>query len=168
MAMSPYVRQLRDAVGQARLFIPSVAGLVRANGRRLLLVRSRDGGSWTTPGGAIELDETPATAVVREVWEETGLVVRPERIFGVYGGPGFVVRYSNGDETQYLSTMFDCDIVSGELRPDGDETTAVRFFTLDEARELRLAPWLTDVLPRLYEVTSAPWFEATTWRPAIE
>lgn len=168
MAISPYVRRLRDAVGQARLFIPSVAGLVRTTGRRLLLVRSRDGGAWTTPGGAIELDETPATAVVREVWEETGLVVRPQRIFGVFGGPGFVVRYSNGDETQYLSTMFDCEIVSGELRPDGEETTAVRFFTLDEAHELRLAPWLADVLPRLYDATSAPWFEATSWRPSLE
>jgi 8-oxo-dGTP diphosphatase len=164
--MSPYVRRLRDVVGQARLFIPSVAGLVRANGRRLLLVRSRDGGAWTTPGGAIEPDETPATAVVREVWEETGLVVRPERIFGVFGGPAFVVRYANGDETQYISTMFDCEIESGELRPDGDETMAVRFFTLDETRELRVAPWLADILPRLYDVRSSPWFEATNWRPS--
>lgn len=158
MAISPYVRRLRNALGHERLFIPSVTGLIR-DGDRLLLVQSSDNGEWSTPGGAIELDETPATAVVREVLEETGLRVTPSRLFGVYGGPRFVVRYPNGDETQYLSTMFECSIVSGELRPDGEETVAARFFTLDEARGLRLSPWLVHVLPRLYDSTSVPWFE---------
>lgn len=167
MPISPYVRRLRDAVGHERLFIPSVAGLIR-DGDRLLLVQSRDDGAWSTPGGAIELDETPATAVVREVWEETGLVVTPRRLFGVYGGPDFLVRYPNGDETQYLSTMFDCSIESGEPRPDGDEVTSVRFFTLDEARQLPLSPWLVRVLPRLFDVTSPPWFEHSAWSPATD
>jgi ADP-ribose pyrophosphatase YjhB (NUDIX family) len=164
--MSPYVGRLRQAVGRERLFIASVSGLVRTEDNRLLLVQSRDDGAWSTPGGAIELDEIPATAVVREVWEETGLIVRPIRVFAVYGGPRFLVRYPNGDETQYLSTMFDCVVESGEPRPDGDETSAVAFFTLDEARRLRLSPWLVDLLPRLFEAESAAWFEPTDWRPS--
>jgi len=165
MVMSPYVRRLRDAVGHARLFVPSVAGLVRARDGGLLLVRSRDDGSWTTPGGAIELDETPATAVVREVWEETGLLVKPTRVFAVHGGPAFVVRYPNGDETQYLSTMFECEIAGGELRADGEETTDAAFLTLREAASRPLQPWLVSVLPRLYEATATPWFEPPSWRP---
>jgi 8-oxo-dGTP pyrophosphatase MutT (NUDIX family) len=158
MAISPYVRRLRDALGHERLFIPSVSGLIR-DGNRLLLVQGRDTGEWSTPGGAIELDETPASAIVREVLEETGLVVTPRRLFGVYGGPDFLVRYPNGDETQYLSTMFECSVESGEAHPDGEETTSVRFFTLDEAQAVPLSPWLVRVLPRLFEATSAPWFE---------
>jgi 8-oxo-dGTP pyrophosphatase MutT (NUDIX family) len=165
MPISPYVRRLRDAVGSERLFLPSVAGLVRAPGGRLLLVQNRDTGDWTTPGGVIEVDETPATAVAREVWEETGILVTPRLLFGVYGGPHFLVHYPNGDETQYISIMFECDVVSGEPRPDGDETMDVRFHTLDEARALRLSPWLVEVLARLYDQTSLPWFEPTDWRP---
>jgi len=165
MSMSPYVRRLREAVGAARLFIPSVAGLVRADGGRLLLVRTADDGSWTTPGGAIELDEAPATAVVREVWEETGLIVTPTRLFAVHGGPAFVVRYPNGDETQYISAMFECDVTGGELRPDGDETTAAAFFTQSEAAGLLLSPWLVNMVPRLYDVRAAPWFEPPSWSP---
>jgi 8-oxo-dGTP pyrophosphatase MutT (NUDIX family) len=165
MAISPYVRQLREALGQTRLFLPSAAGLVRADGNRLLLVQDRETLRWTTPGGVMELDETPAEAVVREVWEEAGLLVRPRALFGVYGGPKFLVRYPNGDETQYVSIMFECEIESGEPRPDGDETVAVRYFTLDEARQLPMSPWLIDVLPRLYEPASVPWFESTAWRP---
>ena len=90
MPMSPYVRELRERLGNRRLLMPSVAGIVRDAQRRVLLVRQQDNGVWSTPGGIIELEDTPADAVVREVWEETGLVVRPQRIIGVYGGPGFV------------------------------------------------------------------------------
>ena len=106
MPISPYIRDLRAHVGRRRLLMPSVAGIVRDARNRVLLVRQQDNGVWSTPGGIIEMEDTPADAVVREVWEETGLVVRPSRIIGVYGGPNFVVVYPNGDETQYISCIF--------------------------------------------------------------
>lgn len=162
--MSPYVRDLRAHVGTARLLMPSVAGIVRDDDR-LLLVQSLDDGRWSLPGGAIEPEDTPADAVVREVWEETGLYVAPRRLVSVYGGPAFVVRYANGDETQYISVMFECDVISGELRADGDEVGAVRFWTHVEAAELELSPWLPRVLPRLFAPSASPWFEPATWKP---
>src|SRR5215213_10684410 len=104
MPISPYIRRLRAHVGSMRLLLPSVSVHVFDVAGRLLLVRQREGGVWSTPGGLIEPDERPADAAVREAWEETGLVVRPERLVGVYGGPECVVRYPNGDEVQYVIT----------------------------------------------------------------
>ena len=168
MAMSPYIRELRSAVGNKRLIIPSVAGIIRDDsGQRVLLVQDCDAGLWSTPGGALEPEDTPANGVIREVWEETGLTVTIERLLGVYGGPGFVVHYANGDETQYISTMFECRVVSGELKPDGDEVQDARFFTLSEAQDLPLSPWLTRVLPRLYTRDGAAWYEDATWQPPL-
>ena len=167
MGMSPYVRTLRKHFGHARLLMPSVAGIVRDAGDRILLVQQRDDDTWSTPGGAVEMVDSPANAVVREVWEETGLLVQPTRVLAVFGGPSLVVRYPNGDETQYISTMFECEIRGGELRDrgdDGDEIAAARFFSHNEALDLRLGVWLKPVLSRLYERDST-WFEPPTWSP---
>jgi 8-oxo-dGTP pyrophosphatase MutT (NUDIX family) len=167
MGMSPYVRSLRKHLGHSRLLLPSVGGIVRDPGGRMLLVQTRDDGTWTTPGGSIEMTETPADAVVREVWEETGLLVAPTRVLAVLGGPAFVVHYPNGDETQYVATMFDCEILGGDLRArgDDDEIQAARFFPRNEALDLELGAWLRPVILRLYE-RGATWFELPTWSPA--
>ena len=127
MPISPYIAGLRLSQGSTRLLLPSVTGIIYDAAGGILLVRQREGGIWSTPGGAVEPDETPADAVVREVQEETGLLVRPDRSLGVFGGPSFVGRYSNGDETQYVMTVFDCAGLGGHLRPDTHETVEVRF-----------------------------------------
>ena len=165
MSISPYIRELRSRVGTARLLLPSVSVHVFDEARRLLLVRQRDDDAWSTPGGLIEPDERPADAAVREAWEETGLLVRPERLSGVYGGPEFVVRYPNGDETQYVIVAFECTVESGELRPDHHETTAVQFWSATEAVGLSLSPWLRSVLPAVYAERDGVGFEVSTWRP---
>ncbi|MFQ5552647.1 MAG: NUDIX domain-containing protein, partial [Thermoplasmata archaeon] len=66
--------------------VPAVAGVV-FRGEKVLLVRRKVPpyeGSWSLPGGAIELGETLTQAVVREVREETGLDVDPIGLVGVY------------------------------------------------------------------------------------
>ena len=41
-------------------------------------------GSWAQPGGFLEVDETVHEAAIRETWEETGLLVEPGEIIGLY------------------------------------------------------------------------------------
>jgi 8-oxo-dGTP pyrophosphatase MutT (NUDIX family) len=168
MPMSPYMRELRTRVGTMRLLVPSVTGVVHDDAGRILLVQQRDDERWSTPGGAIDPAETPADAVVREVWEETGLLVTPRRVLGVYGGPAFLVRYPNGDEAQYVSTIFSCVARSGTLIADGTETIAARYWTADEMRALPLASWLRPVMPVLFAAAlDETWFEAPRWTPPV-
>src|SRR5215204_2791562 len=100
MAVSDYIRTLREKMGHDLLFLPAVSAIVINDRGEVLLHRSSDDGKWYTIGGAIDPGEDAADAAVREAREETGLLVVPERIIGVYTSPEIV--YPNGDRVIYV------------------------------------------------------------------
>lgn len=53
----------------------AVAYVTREDGRMLVVWNKRYSG-WTMPGGLVEKGETPVQAVMRELFEETGLGLR--------------------------------------------------------------------------------------------
>jgi 8-oxo-dGTP pyrophosphatase MutT (NUDIX family) len=108
MPMSEHLRRIRERIGHDLLQIPGVSGLVYDDAGRVLLVYENHGGGWAEPGGAIEPGEAPCDAVVREVWEETGLWVEPIALRGVFSGDPMRVRYPNGDLVEYMTAMFEC------------------------------------------------------------
>jgi 8-oxo-dGTP pyrophosphatase MutT (NUDIX family) len=124
--MSEYLRGIRSRIGRDLLLIPAVAALVRNDHGQILLQRRPDG-SWSLPAGSIEPGETPAQAVEREALEETGLRVRAQCVAGVFGGAAARVVYANGDQVEYVVTVFECAVVGGALDVTGDETIALRF-----------------------------------------
>ena len=152
MGISPYLKAIRDRIGHDLIMLPAVTVLIWDDDGRLLLVRGDDTGTWQTVGGAVEPDETPEDAARREAAEETGLEVALTGIRGVLGGPRFHHTYPNGDRVAFVSTMFDARIVSGEPRPDGDETTEVAWLTpaeLEAGRRHAPASTADEALPRL-------------------
>lgn len=145
--MTEYVRRLRDIVGSEELLqVPSVSIALRDAQGRVLLVRHSEGGVWLLPGGAIEPAEVPADAAVREMVEETGLLVRVTSLVGVFGGPEFVIQYRNGHRTSYVMVVFEAEHIGGAQRPDGTEVLEVRFVTESEAAALPTARWVPEVL----------------------
>jgi 8-oxo-dGTP pyrophosphatase MutT (NUDIX family) len=106
----------------------SVSAVIFDRRRRLLLQQRSDGGQWGLPGGSVEIGESLATAVAREVLEETGLTVVPRRLIGVYSDPALqVVRYPDGDVWHYVNACFECVVRGGELTTC-DETLALEWF----------------------------------------
>src|SRR4051812_21722022 len=90
---------------------------------RVLLQRRADFGVWGLPGGAVEVGETLARAVRREVKEETGLDVEVLRLVGAYSEPGqTTVRYPSGDVVHYVSLTFECRVVGGRPQTDAEST----------------------------------------------
>jgi 8-oxo-dGTP pyrophosphatase MutT (NUDIX family) len=107
---------------------PSVSALIFDRQGRLLLQQRSDGGQWGLPGGSVEIGESVADAVVREVHEETGLTVSVRRLVGVYSEPGLqVVRYPSGHVWHYVNVCFECATRSGRLTTC-DETLALQYF----------------------------------------
>jgi 8-oxo-dGTP diphosphatase len=136
MPISEYLRSLRAKIGHDMIFMPAITAVVFNEHGEILLQRAKDDGQWYLIGGSIDPGEEPADAVVREVWEETGVRVIPDRIVGVYGGQDFIIRYSNGDQVAVLSVTFACRAVGGEPQVNDDESLEVRYFAPDSLPEL--------------------------------
>ncbi len=134
MPTPAYILDLRRSHGQGLLLLPGVcAVLIREDlepGRsHLLLTRRSDTGAWALPAGIVEPGEQPADALERELFEETCVVARAERLAWLGADPDLV--YPNGDRCQFITAVFSCAYISGEARVGDDESTAVRWFPID-------------------------------------
>lgn len=156
MGISPYLRELRESVGNRFLLLPSVAVLVWDDDGRLLLVREAETGLWQTIGGSVEPDESPVEAAVREAQEEAGVSVQIERIRGVVGGPQFRLRYPNGDLVGYVPTVFDAFVVDGVPQPDGEETIEVGWFSPQALGKAQLTEFTEALFDTVAVVVAAP------------
>lgn len=92
-------------------------------------------GSWTLPGGGLEFGEDPADAMVREVSEETGLLVRPTGIAGIDS-----IRLDNHEMSQHgIRIIYFTEILGGEIRHEvSGSTDLCAWYSHDRARQLRL------------------------------
>lgn len=131
MAVAPYIRRLRQLVGNELLVLPGVAVLPRDVDGRVLLVRIIDTDQWAAIGGAVEPDESPEQAALREAAEEAGVTLELGPVLAVLGGPDYRMRYPNGDQASYVTTVFEARVVGGVPTPDGDETSDVRWWDPD-------------------------------------
>jgi len=166
MPMSDYLRRVRSRIGNDFLLVPSVTALVFDERQRVLLVRPwRRDNVWVPPGGAVDPDEAPQDALVREVWEETGLLVEPTQLRGVFGGPEYRVWYANGDEVGYTMAVYECRVTSGALKADGDEIAEARYFAQDELAAVTLSRWARVIVPELM-TNRGPWLPPVTWKPS--
>jgi ADP-ribose pyrophosphatase YjhB (NUDIX family) len=107
-----------------------VGAVLIHDGKVLLIRRGKEPlrGRWVVPGGTVEVGETLEVALVREVLEETGLLVRPLELVTAFDR---IER--NGDSVLYHYVIVDylCEYVSGELRA-GSDAEAAAFATPDE------------------------------------
>ena len=160
MPISDFYRAIRDRVGTALLLMPAVAAVIRDAESRILLQQQHDG-AWSLPAGAIEPGETPAEAIAREVMEETGLVVRPERVLAVLGGQHCRVRYANQDEVEYVVTVFACSVLSGALITANEETKSLKYFARSAMPQLSF-PFPSEIFDAHL---ASPFFQAAAPTP---
>ena len=110
--------------------IPSVVGISIINEEILLVKRGvePDIGSWCLPGGFMELGETTEEAVIRELYEEIGLKVKPGEIItidttiGGFYGDVVVIAYGIELESKDFAA--------------GDDALEVQYFPYDKMPNL--------------------------------
>ena len=165
MGISDYLSGLRSRIGHDLVLVAGATALVLDDDDRLLVQLRSDNGEWGLPGGVLDPGEAPAQAAVREAYEETGLVVRPERLAGVVG-PHRIV-YPNGDQVEVTTSAFVCRVIGGRLGSLDGESAELRFVSLDD---LPTSPFLAPYpLAELLDGASSGWFAwEEAWLPSTE
>lgn len=139
--------------------LPAAFAVVRDATGRVLLVRRADDGNWELPGGRVDVGETAAAAVVREVAEEAGLDVKVTGVSGVYSDPGYVLAYPNGEVRQQFAVCFHCWSPGGDPRPDGRESVAAAWFDPGQTHDLVMHPTMRKRLLHALAEPDAAHFE---------
>jgi ADP-ribose pyrophosphatase YjhB (NUDIX family) len=121
-----------------------VGGVVLIDGRVVLIRRGKEPlrGRWVIPGGTVELGETLQEALVREMQEETGLVVRPRDVVLVFDR---IQREGSSVEYHYVIIDYVCDYVSGDLRA-GSDADEVALVAPEEIGRYDLPPQALDLV----------------------
>jgi ADP-ribose pyrophosphatase YjhB (NUDIX family) len=126
-------------------------GAIIIEGDRVVLVKRAHPpiqGQWSIPGGVLEVGEFVREAAVREAREETGLIVEPADLLGVYDR----ILHDEAKRVQYHYVLIDflCRPVGGELRAASD-AAEVRWYSREELPALHLAEDTQEVIQKGFE-----------------
>ena len=131
--------------------VVGVGGVVLRDTRVLLVQRASEplAGQWSLPGGAVELGETLEEAVVRELKEETGLVVRVVELVEAFER---IIRDDSG-RSRYHYVLLDylCQPVEGTARA-GSDVQAVAWATPEEFDRYGLSEKARAVCRKAFEL----------------
>ncbi|GAC1329601.1 MAG: NUDIX hydrolase [Chloroflexota bacterium] len=114
---------------------------------RVLLVRERDDGRWSLPGGWADVSDAPSEAVVREVFEESGFRTEATKLLAVYD------RTKQGHPPMPFHAyklFFQCDLIGG-VATGSTETDGVEFFAEDNLPELSLGRVTRNQIHRFFQ-----------------
>ncbi|MBF6149360.1 NUDIX hydrolase [Nocardia nova] len=135
----------------------AVSAVVRDGDGRILLIRRTDNDRYSIPGGGMELGETVADAVVREVEEETGVLVRATTLVGVFSNPNHVIAYDDGEVRQEFSICFAAEPIGGELR-SSSESKEVLWVDPADIAGLDIHPSVRERIRKGLDPTPGPYF----------
>ena len=119
---------------------------------KILLVRERDDGLWSLPGGWAEVHESPSDAVVREVQEESGYLSEAVKLLALFDRD----RHEHPPYPFAVYMLFFLCKLIGELPMNSAETDEVGFFGRNELPDLSATRVTAAQLERLFQLYESP------------
>ena len=121
--------------------------IITCNGK-ILLEKRRDCDMWGLVGGGVKKYETPLQGLTREIFEELGLHISPDRLekLAVYGEPGRIAAYRDGSIWRMVIVVFGLEL---EEMPDltiSAESKDLRFFTKEELKDITIVVTHSDIV----------------------
>ncbi len=115
---------------------------------KIMLEKRKDCDIWGLPGGGVKKQEEPIEAITREIYEETGLRIRPSQFekLGVYGEPGRIAAYRDGSIWRMVVVVFGLEFSEFPDITISSESKDIAFFTREEAASLPIVVTHSDIV----------------------
>ncbi len=120
--------------------------------KKLLFVKERSDSCWALPGGWTEVGDSPGENVVREIFEESGLITQAIKLLAVFD----INKHGHPPHPHGIYKLFfQCEIIGGSPTPS-IETEEVKFFAEDNIPQLSLKRVTPKQITRLFEYDRNP------------
>ena len=115
---------------------------------RLLLEKRSDSDVWGLVGGGCKKWETGRQAIAREVYEELGLRIAPERFrkLAVYDNPGRIAAFRDGSIWRMVIVVYALELEEEPEMHISKESKALRFFSREEIGDIQIAITHKDIV----------------------
>ena len=122
---------------------------------RLLLEKRSDSDVWGLVGGGCKKWETGRQAIAREVYEELGLRIAPERFrkLAVYDNPGRIAAFRDGSIWRMVIVVYGLELPEEPEMRISAESKELRFFTREEIGKIEIAVTHRDIIRDWFENT---------------
>ena len=115
---------------------------------KLLLEKRRDSDTWGLVGGGVKKTETELQAIVREIYEELGIRVKPFQLrrLRVYGEPGRIAAFRDGSIWRMVIVVFGLELPEMPELTISAESKDLRFFSREELRDIEIVVTHSDIV----------------------
>ena len=115
---------------------------------KLLLERRRDSNTWGLIGGGVKKTESTQQGMIREIYEELGLRVKPEQLtkLRVYGEPGRVAAFRDGSIWRMVIVVYGLALDREPAFRISAESRELRFFFPEELNSIEIAVTHQDIV----------------------
>ena len=122
---------------------------------KILLEKRRDSDVWGLIGGGVKNYETELQAMVREVREELGIRVSPEkfrrlRVYGEHGRMGRIAAYCDGSVWRMVIVVYGLELEEEPEMVVSHESRALRFFSKEELKDIEVVITHSDIVEDLF------------------
>lgn len=122
----------------------------------ILMEHRADSENWAFIGGGLEIDETLAQCALREIREETGMVLTEGDLhfFRLYDDPSRIIRYPDGNIIRSVSMVYRVQLTELPILVCSEESRELQFIPLDKIKNLPVAATHRHILEDLtYELS---------------
>ncbi len=115
-----------------------VAAIIK-NNSKILFEKRRDSDKWGLIGGGLKTTESLEDCLKREIFEETGITEVSFKMLGICDDPSRIAQYPDGNVLRIITVLYSCEVDNVNQLVISDESTELKFFSIDELRDLDIA-----------------------------